>query len=90
MTNAKHDDNHVATAIGTLQSDSVSIVPMRVNPTNNSIKVVDDTTGSFTSPKNAGRDDNHVPVLMGVSSVDMTTPTAIAFDANGNMLIQST
>jgi len=87
MTNAKRDENHVPTAIASL-NDNASIVRVQVNASNNSLKVDNNTTGS-----DAGNDilidENHVPILMGVSSADGETPIAIYADSNGKLLINS-
>lgn len=47
-----------------------------------------DTT--YTIAENASRDQNNVPVLMGVSSADGVTPVPILVDSNGAILIQTT
>lgn len=88
--NAKKDENGVSTILGTLQSDGVSTVRLKVNPANNGIKVLDDTTGTASTRASAPRDDNHFTAWMGVSSDDGVTPVPVAMDSNGNLLIQST
>lgn len=90
MANASIDENHTPTILGTLQSDGVTAVPMAVNPTSNSIKVMDGTTGTASTRTTASRDGNGNTVWMGVSSADMTTLIPIAVDASGNLLIKST
>lgn len=90
MANAAIDGNGVRTIIGTLQSDGVTLVRMKVNPANKAIKVLDAATGSNIASATAKRDDNDHPALMGVSSVDGVTLVPVAFDSSGNMLIQST
>lgn len=90
MANAKFDGNGVRTLTGTLQSDGVSIVRIQVNPVGNKVKVVDASTGTASTRTIAPRDENGRPVLMGVSSADMTTLVPIAVDSSGNLLIQST
>lgn len=85
------DENRTTGISGTLQSDGVTQVAIKVNPANgNSVKVLDDTTGTASTLTQAIRDENRVPVWMGVSSSDMTTLVPIAVDINGNLLIQST
>jgi hypothetical protein len=90
MANAKRDDNHVPTMLGTLQSDGATTVAIKVNPANNGLKVVNGTTGTASTRIIAPRDENHVPAWMGVSSADGVTLIPIACDSAGNILIQST
>ncbi len=88
--NAKIDENGIKTVLGTLQSDGVSTVRLKVNPTNGGLKVVDATTGTASTRRIASRDDNGRPVWMGVSSSDGITLIPIAMDSNGNLLVTST
>lgn len=88
--NAKHDENGKPTILCTLQSDGVSTINVKVNPTNNAVKVTDAATGTASTRTNAPIDENHVSAWMGVSSADMTTLIPIACDSSGNLLIQST
>lgn len=90
MANAAIDNNRIPTVLGTLQSDGVTTIPIKVNPTNSAVKVLDASTGTASTRVDAPRDDNRVTVLMGVSSADMTTLIPIATDSSGNLLIQST
>lgn len=90
MANSGTDGNHVPTFAGTLQSDGTSYVPIKVNPTNKAVKVVDATTGTASTRTTAPRDGNGKVAWMGVSSSDMTTLIPIATDSSGNLLIQST
>ncbi len=88
MANASRDGNNVPTLLAS-GTDGSSIVRVKVNATNHSLKVDDNTTGSDNGPTNALRDENSVPVLMAVSSVDGVTPVAVYADADGNLLIDS-
>lgn len=90
MTNAYIDENGVRTVTGTLQSDGVTIVRLKINPSNNALKVVDGTTGTASTRTIAPRDENGHPAWMGLSSADNTTLIPIAMDSDGNLLIQST
>lgn len=83
------DNNGVSTALGTLQSDGITPVCIKVNPINNALKVVDDTTGTASTSTIAIKNNNGVSVLMGVSSADMETLIPIAIDSNGYLLINS-
>ena len=87
---AKKDNNGTSTVLGVLDSDGVTPICIKVNPVNNAIKVIDDTTGTASTRKDSIKDNNGVPVLMGVSSADMKTLIPIATDINGNLLIKST
>lgn len=89
MTNAKRDQNNVPVLIGALNTDGKTIVSVQVSPTNNGLKISDDTTGTDYGPTNAPRDNNYVPVLLGVSSVDGVTPVVIYADSSGNLLVDS-
>jgi hypothetical protein len=90
MANASHDDNHVPTLLGTLNTDGATLVAVQVNSSNNALKVANNTTGTDNGPKNAPRDDNRVPALMAVSSADGVTPVIVYADSSGNLLINST
>jgi hypothetical protein len=88
---AVRDANHIPAIIGTLDSDGVTVVAIKINPANNAIKTIDATTGSsFSTAVNAQQDANRVDALWGISSADGITPVYIAVDVNGNLLIQST
>lgn len=90
MAQASTDNNGVKTILGTLQSDGLTTIPIKVNPVTLSVKAVDGTTGTASTRATAPRDQNHHPALMGVSSADMITPIPIATDTNGNILVKST
>ena len=90
MTTAKFDQNRVPTAIGLLNTDGTTIINMAVDPNSGYINISDGNTGTDHGGDHALRDDNDVPVMMGVSSVDFTTPVAIYIDVSGNLLTKST
>ena len=90
MANAKFDQNNKPTILGLLQSDGVTPTLIKVNPSNNSLKVVNGTTGTASTRTNAGIDDNGIPTWCRVSSVDGKTLIPIAVDSSGNLLIQTT
>jgi hypothetical protein len=89
MADAARDDNNVPTLLAGLNTDGVTTIRVKVNPSNHALKVVDATTGSDHGPTNAPRDNNFVPALMGVSSADGTTPVVVYADSSGNLLIDS-
>lgn len=88
--NASRDNNFKPTLITALNTDGKTIVPICASPTTHVLCVSDGTTGSDFGPTNAVRDSNNVPVAMGVSSSDFSTPVVIYGDSNNNILIQST
>ncbi len=89
MTTASRDQNNVPTLLAGLNTDGVSLVKVLVDPSNHSLKVVDDTTGSDHGPAAAPRDANYIPALMAVSSADGVTPVVVYADVDGNLLIDS-
>lgn len=90
MANAVIDGNSTRGVTCALNTDGKTVVRVKVNPANNSLKVGDGTTGSDNGKGYAIRDDNGQPVWMGVSSADGVTPIEIYADSSGNLLIQST
>jgi len=90
MSNAKKDNNGVSTLLGVLDSDGDTLMCVKVNPSsNNALQVEDNTTGSDNGPSISPRDDNFVPALIAVSSVDGVTPVVVYADSNGKLLIDS-
>lgn len=89
MANAKRDENNVPTILGTLNTDGISLVRIKINPANGAMKVDNDATGTYISRTNDLRDENEVPAMMGVSSSDNKTPTLVYADSSGNLLINS-
>ena len=84
------DNNRVPTLLGTLNTDGVTVVSVRVNPANNSLKALDNTTGSSFTAITIKRDNNRVPSMWAVSNADGITPIYVATDSSGNFLIDST
>lgn len=91
MTNAGIDQNGKSTILGTLNSDGVTIVPIKANPTNHGLKIDDNTTGSDAGNNlgNANIDENGKPVLTALSSAGDGTIVEVYTDVNGNLLINS-
>ena len=83
------DDNRVPAFMGTLNTDGVTPVAIKVNPVNHGLKISDGTSGSGHSYVNAQRDANRVPALWAVSSSDGKTPIPIYADSSGNLLVNS-
>lgn len=90
MANASRDGNFVTTLLAGLETDGTTIVPVKANASNHSLKVDDDTSGSDHGPANAPRDVNFVPALMAVSSADGVTPVVVYATSDGELLIDST
>jgi len=86
MTNAIRDNNHVATKLGVLYSDGVTLVPIAVNPVNGGMKTDIVNTIGFTPDTDAIRDENFENVLMAVNSVD-GTPCPVYVNSDGEVLI---
>lgn len=90
MANAKRDDNNVPTLTGVLNTDGATVIPVKVNPVGNILKIDDSSDGVDNGPgPRALRDENFVTTLIGVSSDDGVTPVAVYCDSNGNLLIDS-
>lgn len=83
------DNNYVPALLGTLNTDGNTVVAVKVNPSNNSLKVVDNTTGSSFTSTTSQRDANRVTSIWATSSADGITPIYVATDSNGNLLIDS-
>lgn len=86
MSNANRDENKVKTMIG--QDDSSEqVVKVKADETSHRLLATylgNDGTGNNEV---AIRDENHVPVLMAVSSDDGETPVAIYVTSDGKLLI---
>lgn len=92
MANAYKDENGVSTLIAASKNDGVTPVRVLANATNHGLKIDDNTSGSDNgnNGNNATRDQNNVPVLIAVSSVDGFTPVEVYADpVTGALLIDS-
>lgn len=89
MSNASRDENSVPTLLGALNTDGTTLVRVKANASNHSLKVSDGSTGSDHGPVNSPRDQNNIPALMAVSSADGVTPVVVYADSSGNLLIDS-
>jgi len=90
MANAKRDDNNVPSILGVLNSDGLTVEPVKINPANHALSVDNDITGSDNGPDRALRDENFVTTLLAVSDADGTTPISLYVDSNGKLLIDET
>lgn len=87
MANASKDGNHVSTMVAR-SSDGTNTVVKVCSDIGNTLCVT--TTGVASAEQIAYvRDENHVPVLTAVSSVDGVTPVEIYADAlTGDLFIE--
>jgi len=89
MAQAARDENYVASALGVSDADSVTTLPLRVDPVTNRLLIdlsVNTNTAPPTLPTNAERDDNFVPVGLGVTDDSNLTPTPILIDSRTGYL----
>lgn len=99
MANASHDENSIPTLIAALNTNGTTIIKVKVNTVDHSLKVIDANTGSDHGPAHALHDENDVPTLLAVSSTTTTvggisyvqgvTPVVVYADSSGNLLIDS-
>jgi len=90
MISSVRDANRVPAMLATLNSDGISAVAVKVNPTSHALKALDGIDGSNLPFETSQRDNNRVTTMWGVSSADGITPIPIYCDIDGNLLIQST
>jgi len=89
MTKAERDSNQVTTLLGVLNTDGVTIAPLKINASTNILDISDGTSGSDFGQANAERDLNGVSVMLATSETDGTTPVQLYVDSNGKLLIDS-
>lgn len=89
MADAPRDSNQIPALLGVLDSDGLTVVPIKANPATHALKVSDASTGSDNGPTNAKRDQNQVTTLVATSSADGVTPVVVYADSSGNLLIDS-
>ncbi len=89
MPNASRDENSVPTILGGLETNGVTLVPVKVDASSHALHVDDDNDGSDHGPVNAPRDENSVPAFMAVSETDGKTPVVLYATADGKLLIDS-
>lgn len=90
MATIKKDNNSVNIAAGVLNTDGETPTMLEADPSDHSLDVDDNTTGSDAGSNNASRDDNRVTTLLAVSSSDESTPVPLFVDSDGNLLVDST
>lgn len=99
MANARIDENGVRTLICALNTDGITTTLVKVNPSTHALRYDDGIGGTDHGRTVDVRDENNVPVLMGVSSVTATingvnyvqgvTPVEVYADSSGNLLVNS-
>ena len=92
MSNAKHDENGIATKLGILNTDGITPINISVSSSTHRLKVGNGTSNVYSQSRslgNAEHDENSTPTVMGVSSLDGKTVMSLLCDANGYLLIQT-
>ena len=89
MTNAIHDNNRIPTLLALSYVDGTTLVPIKVNSSNNGIEV-DRVNTVSTAAQNAVRDGNHRATLMAVDSVTGDPIPVFANPTTGGILVGST
>ncbi len=90
MADAPRDQNHIASKLAVLNTDTVQgthLVPIAINPVNHAIKVNSTDTISFTMVPIDPRDHNYVTCWLFQGDDGLTYP-AVA-NAAGELLIDS-
>ena len=87
--NSIKDENRINSLLGTLNTDGLTPIDIKADPTAHTLNVSDGTTGADNGRNIAVRDDNRVAVLMAVSSADGITPIEVYADSQGKLLINS-
>jgi len=87
MAQASRDQNHVTTALGVSSTDGVTPIRFRVDPATNRllVELAAVSSGGSANASPAKRDQNHVPVCLGVDSNGVVRP--IATDSDGYLLV---
>lgn len=88
MSDAYHDGSGVHTLIA-VETDGVTLVNVKANPSTHALDVSDGTTGVDNGPSNSRHDGSHVPVLIATSSSDGKTPVVVYSDSGGSLLVDS-
>jgi len=85
MTNASKDQNHVSAKLAVLNTDGVTIVPIKINPVNGGMKVTRNSGLFFTMTPIAPRDDNRNACLLWEGTDGRTYP--FVANSDGAVLI---
>lgn len=91
MADALRDQNHRTVAMGISSTDSVTPIMFAVDPVTNYLLVDVSADSLVATPATSDkRDQNFVPTMYGISSVDGTTLIPIRTDSLGRLLMQFT
>lgn len=85
---AHKDQNQVPVKLA-MKNDGATIIQLRANPTTHAVMAVIGTGGSNNGPDDADRDENHIPVLMAVSSEDGVTPVCLYLNSSHRLIMQA-
>ncbi len=88
MANARRDENRKVTMTALLNTDGTTIKNIRANPSTHALGVINGTTGSDLG-NHIQIDENRIPVLFAVSSVDGSSLIALYADSNGALLVDN-
>ena len=88
-TNAKHDENHIPTAMAVTDDASLLADAMRVDPSTNRLLIrIYGTADTSPTTLRGKRDENHVPTNYGVTDDASLTLTPLIVDnATGYMFV---
>jgi hypothetical protein len=89
MANSGIDSNNSHTTIVLLNTDGVTIQPIKANPTSHGIKF-DDGAGGSDNGGHISRDENFEPVGAVQSSAGDGTIIPLYADSSGKLFIKST
>lgn len=88
MAETKRDNNQVEVMMGVLNTDGVTPIRVKADPSSHLLAVDDNTTGSDFGKDLAARDNSGVPVLIATDGSNNIINLYV--DSSGNLLIDST
>lgn len=88
MAEIKHDDNHVPTLTGVLNTDGSTPTRVKINSSTHVLQVSDGTTGSDAGKDLAARDNSGNVTAIATDASGNIIPLYV--DSSGNLLIKST
>ena len=86
MADAVRDQNYVASKLGVLNTDGITLVPIAINESNGGMKINTVDTISFTMTPIAPGDENFVDVMLWEGSDGLTYPWVV--DSEGKVLVE--
>lgn len=87
--NAGIDQNRIKTLLASLNTDGVTIAPIKANPANNGLKISDGTSGTDFG-NDVTRDGNRQPVALALASDGSGDIITLYGDATGALEVKST